>query len=153
MSADCDVCVRRVWGVGMSKASDLFAKGFSTVDELRTPEGIAQLNRLQKLGLKYHEDLILRIPRDEITAMVELIREVAESVVADKTGLRVVGVGSYRRGKKESGDCDVLVSHTDGVSHVVRRHSYRWKSSGLHSSQDARDIVADRACWRSWWST
>ena len=108
----------RVWGVGMSKASDLFAKGFSTVDELRTPEGTGQLNRLQKLGLKYHEDLILRIPRDEITAMVELIREVAESVVADKTGLRVVGVGSYRRGKKESGDCDVLVSHTDGVSHV-----------------------------------
>ena len=36
---------------------------------------------------------------------------------------------------------------------MVRRHSYRWHR-GLHSSQDAGDIVADRcATSNGWWTT
>lgn len=110
----------QVWGVGLKQASDLYAAGFSTLQSLRTPEGQRRLNRVQKLGLKYHEDLALRIPRDEITAMVGLIKKTAEELVGpDKSaGLRVEGVGSYRRNKPTSGDIDVLISHTDGMTHV-----------------------------------
>jgi DNA polymerase lambda len=110
----------QVWGIGLKQAAELYAAGFSTLQSLRTPEGQRRLNRVQKLGLKYHEDLTLRIPRDEITEMVALIRETAEGLVGPSKvdGLRVVGVGSYRRNKSTSGDIDVLVSHTDGTTHV-----------------------------------
>eukprot|EP01043_Picozoa_sp_COSAG02_P033704 COSAG02_NODE_2315_length_9154_cov_229.391055_4_plen_720_part_00 len=110
----------QVWGVGLKQASDLYAAGFTTLQSLRTPEGQRRLNRVQKLGLKYHEDLALRIPRDEITAMVALIKKTAVELVGpDKAhGLRVEGVGSYRRNKSSSGDIDVLLSHTDGITHV-----------------------------------
>lgn len=110
----------QVWGVGLKQASDLYAAGFATLQSLRTPEGQRRLNRVQKLGLKYHEDLALRIPRDEITAMVALIRKTAMDLVGPEkvSGLRVEGVGSYRRNKSSSGDIDVLLSHTDGITHV-----------------------------------
>ena len=110
----------QVWGIGLKQASDLYAAGFPTLQSLRTPEGQRRLNRVQKLGLKYHEDLALRIPRDEITAMIGLIKRTAEELVgpAKAAGLRVEGVGSYRRNKSTSGDIDVLISHTDGMTHV-----------------------------------
>ena len=40
--------------------------------------------------------------------------------LSDPTGLTVEALGSYRRGKADSGDCDVLLTHDDGV----RRHQY-----------------------------
>jgi hypothetical protein len=42
-----------------------------------------------------------------------------------QAGLRVVGVGSYRRGKTASGDIDILFSHTDGSSHVGKMQALR----------------------------
>ena len=36
-------------------------------------------------------------------------------VVEVPEGLTVEALGSYRRGKADSGDCDVLLTHDDGV--------------------------------------
>lgn len=48
----------KVWSIGDSKAIDLFDKGYKSVRDLRTkPGGLAELYSLQKIGLKYYEDL------------------------------------------------------------------------------------------------
>ena len=56
--------------------------------------------------------------RFEITEAVDIVKELAAGLVDDADGLLVEGVGSYRRGKADSGDIDVLISHIDGRSHV-----------------------------------
>ena len=43
----------RVWGIGPQKASDLFRKGHRTLEDL----GGADLNSMQRAGLKYLEDI------------------------------------------------------------------------------------------------
>ena len=42
------------------------------------------------------------------------MRETAESI---RPGLLIQTCGSYRRGKATCGDCDILITHRDGVSH------------------------------------
>lgn len=42
------------------------------------------------------------------------MREAAESI---RSGLLIQTCGSYRRGKATCGDCDILITHRDGVSH------------------------------------
>ena len=39
----------------------------------------------------------------------------SHQVVEVPEGLTVEALGSYRRGKADSGDCDVLLTHDDGV--------------------------------------
>lgn len=34
-----------------------------------------------------------------------------------RSGLLIQTCGSYRRGKASCGDCDILITHPDGVSH------------------------------------
>ena len=126
----------QVWGIGLKQAAELYAAGFSTLQSLRTPEGQRRLNRVQKLGLKYHEDLTLRIPRDEITEMVALIRETAEGLVGPSKvdGLRVVGVGScatYEAARE---------SHPSGVSTAGRALGVRSKLIFHFFAQAPEDV-------------
>ena len=65
-----------------------------------------QLTYQQLLGLKYYKDLNLKIPRDEITEYTSRIREIIE-----KDGIKVYNAGSYRIGKSESGDIDLIVTY------------------------------------------
>jgi DNA polymerase lambda len=83
------------------------------------------------IGLKYCYEFLERIPRDEVTQIenvvckenrrlfdifsnVEQVKEAAESI---RPGLLIQTCGSYRRGNATCGDCDILISHRDGVSH------------------------------------
>ena len=89
------------------------------------------------VGLKYFEDLDARpenrIPRAEIETIVRIVRAAAEALVADPSGLSVEALGSYRRGKANSGDCDVLLTHEDGISHLrlVREVKASLEDSGF----------------------
>ena len=56
-----------IYGVGPKKAIELVDKdGIKSIEELRNRPEL--LNDKQKIGLKYYEDILKRIPRDEITA-------------------------------------------------------------------------------------
>jgi len=107
-----------VWGIATSTAKTLIARGITSIAQLRaqvaqddlagTPN--ATLNDGQRLGLKYHEDLMERIPRRE----VEAIRDVViQDLRAHKYGRQVIAyaTGSYRRGSPDSGDVDMLITH------------------------------------------
>ena len=52
----------RVWGVGPETAQALYAAGFRTLASLHN----ADLDRRQRIGLRYFDEFELKIPRDEV---------------------------------------------------------------------------------------
>ena len=54
-----------VYGLGPKKAKELVDKGITTIESLRANQD-ELLNETQKVGLKYYEDILERIPRAEI---------------------------------------------------------------------------------------
>jgi len=95
-----------VYGIGPKKAKELVDKGITTIEALRANQD-ALLNDTQKVGLKYYEDILKRIPRAEIEEYKKIFTTVVES------GVKMEIVGSYRRGAESSGDIDVIITSTN----------------------------------------
>jgi len=103
-----------VTGVGAVAAGKFYDAGIGTIEQLaeaakKDPD---LLTAHQTIGLKYHKDISKRIPRktmDDWNAAVHArVGVVSKSLgIADPV---VVVAGSYRRGKAESGDIDLLVT-------------------------------------------
>uniref|UniRef100_A0A6C0D331 DNA polymerase beta n=1 Tax=viral metagenome TaxID=1070528 RepID=A0A6C0D331_9ZZZZ len=101
-----------IYGIGPKKAKDLVEKGIRTIAQLRERQD-ELLNTNQKAGLKYYEDIMERIPRDEIDEYNEVFDNIFKGIQQDKTVDKYEIVGSYRRGAKTSGDIDVIVTASD----------------------------------------
>jgi len=99
-----------VYGIGFKKAKDLVDKGITTIEELRERQNDV-LNDVQKVGLKYFEDILERIPRSEIDDYNKIFEKNFKKVADDKSQYEIVG--SYRRGAKNSGDIDVIITSKD----------------------------------------
>jgi len=97
--------IQGIYGVGPKKAQDLVAAGYTTIAGLRAAAAAdpAILNKNQQIGLRYYEQLLQRIPRAEMDAHAALL------MAAKPAALEGVIVGSYRRGRPDSGDIDMLV--------------------------------------------
>ena len=107
--------LQNIYGVGPTKATDLVKSGITGIAALR--EAIKQnpklLNDKQKIGLKYYEDLLERIPRAEM----EEHRDTLFSLLpVEMEEYETVIVGSFRREATTSGDIDVLIRMPDGIS-------------------------------------
>ncbi len=77
-----------------------------------------KLTRIQQMGLRYHNDLQEKVPRDEITRIGNKI----EYILA-REGVMVLIAGSYPSGlKKESKDIDILLVVRD--SSKLKSKSY-----------------------------
>lgn len=97
----------KVHGIGPTKAKDLVqTHGIKTLEDLKNHVDL--LNEKQKMGLKYVEDFELRIPRKEMEKHAIFVKEAIRSINPD---LIVEVVGSFRRGAKDSGDIDILITH------------------------------------------
>ena len=64
----------------------------------------------QLIGIKYLHDIEKRIPRKEIESMEKVIKTLLTKMNKD---IIMKVCGSYRRGNKDSGDIDILLSHPD----------------------------------------
>lgn len=95
-----------VHGIGPVKAKSLYDQGIKTVKDLESHHEL--LNEKQLIALKYTTDFELRIPRKEMEKHDSFVKEIIKDI--DPT-LTVEIVGSYRRGLKDSGDIDILVTH------------------------------------------
>jgi NAD-dependent DNA ligase len=98
-----------IYGVGPKKAKELVEKGITTIEQLRTQQDQV-LNDVQKVGLKYYEDILKRIPRSEIQEYEAIFISNFQKVASSDPASRMEIVGSYRRGAESSGDIDVIIT-------------------------------------------
>jgi DNA polymerase/3'-5' exonuclease PolX len=100
----------KIYGVGPAKAKSLVEEHkVASIADLREKlkSNPKLLNDNQKAGLKYYEDLLLRIPREEMEEHQSLLL----SNIPKKTDAEIVG--SFRRGAANSGDIDMLIRGND----------------------------------------
>ena len=98
-----------LYGVGPVKINELMNK-ISTFEELyEHPE---LLNEKQKIGLKYYNDMNMRIPMSEGKKHYKIIDKIFKKVYKD---IEFELVGSYRRKNKDMGDIDILIKNRDDL--------------------------------------
>ena len=101
-----------IYGVGPKKAKELVEAGITNISQLRS-NADTLLNDTQKVGLKYYEDILQRIPRSEIDEYNGIFKKTFVSVSKDEESVYEI-VGSYRRGAQNSGDIDVIITSKNG---------------------------------------
>jgi DNA polymerase IV len=133
---------QQIYGVGPKKAADLVAAGYTTVAALRTAAAADPklLNRNQLTGLRYYEQLQERIPRTEMDAHAALL------MGHKPAALEGIIVGSYRRGRPDSGDIDMLLRvprETDDAAAALRAYVTSLQTAGY-----IREVLAhgDHKC-------
>ena len=97
-------------GVGKAKANEWISKDIYTIDQLKekVEQKTISLTDNIKLGLKYYEDLKIRIPRKHIDTLKKSMHQILQKI--DKELMFEI-CGSYRRKQSNSGDIDFLISH------------------------------------------
>ena len=103
-----------IYGIGPKKAQELVEQGIKTIAELRINQD-KLLNETQKVGLKYYEDILKRIPRQEIEEYNTLLKGIFTNNLKNAS---YEIVGSYRRGAENSGDIDVIIT-TDSSQNFI----------------------------------
>lgn len=116
-----------VWGAGPTTAEAWVSQGLKTLEDLKNH---GKLTYQQEIGLKYYDEFLERMPREEAGQIEEVVKNAALEI---NPGLEAFACGSYRRGKPTCGDVDVIVSHPDGKSHegVMTKLLDSLKSSGF----------------------
>ena len=115
-----------VYGIGPKKAADLIEKGIRKIEDLREQQE-ELLNKVQKIGLKYYEDINMRIPRSEIDEFKDVFDKEFQKVAEKDSQSEIVG--SYRRGAKDSGDIDVII--TSKNPEVFKKYVDSLKETGI----------------------
>ena len=105
-----------VYGIGPKKAEELVKVGIKSIQELRERQD-ELLNDIQKVGLRYYEDIQQRIPRTEIQEYENMLNKLFKGLADNKqagTNNKFEIVGSYRRGASNSGDIDIIITGSSG---------------------------------------
>lgn len=106
----------RVFGIGPVRAKELYEKhGIEKVDDLL--DHMDLLNDKQQIGMKYYKDFELRIKRAEMEKHADFIKQAIQKLYPELT---VEVMGSYRRGARDSGDIDVLITHKDDPENYTK---------------------------------
>ena len=123
-----------VYGIGGVKAKSLVNEGCLTVNDLR--ERLDLLNEKQKIGLKYYDDIMERIPRLEIDEykifLEKATNEIQEQLKISKIHFEIVG--SYRRGAITSGDIDIILTYSSDASkntHILSNFYKKLTEEGM----------------------
>lgn len=101
--------------MGPKVAADLVRQGYDTIERLRE-SGQDLLNENQKTGLKYYEELLPKMPREEVAEIADFVDGVRQKMFGDD--LEMIVAGSYRRGAKYCSDADLLFSWKLGAKEL-----------------------------------
>jgi DNA polymerase beta len=111
--------LQHIYGVGPAKVRELIQMGIYTVEQLRAEvEKKSLLNEKQKIGLRYYEELLERIPRQEMEAHRDLL---PTYLPAEMKGWETEIVGSFRRGLPTSGDIDMLIRVPPNITNQMAK--------------------------------
>ena len=105
------IVLTNVYGIGYKGATKLVDQGITTISKLKEEQETV-LNDTQRKGLRYYDDIMKRIPRSEIEEYADILQESFDEV--KNPGSKFEIVGSYRRGKADSGDIDVIITDEEG---------------------------------------
>lgn len=94
----------KVYGVGLTQAYKWLQQGYRSLEDIKSR---ARLNQNQRIGIDHYEDFNTRIPRDQMTALGELVTKAVADI---DPAVEVIIGGSYRRGAATSGDIDFILS-------------------------------------------
>ena len=139
-----------VHGIGPSKAKELYKQGIRSISDLKreAKEYPELLNEVQHMGLKYVDDFLKRIPRDEMDRHRQILEKATR-----KTEFVFDIVGSYRRGAESSGDIDVLLTLPEESKNKVSSPQRASEQGIKISSSDRRPkrirISCSNSCRRS----
>lgn len=100
-----------IYGIGPTKASYFYEiYKIKTIDDLikADKKGIIELTNQMKLGIKYKDILVNKIPRILITKLEIFIQKKLYDI--DNDFISII-CGSYRRGNDFSSDIDILITH------------------------------------------
>ena len=105
--------LKDIYGVGPAKITELMTK-VKDFEELR--EHPELLNDKQRLGLKYYDDMRIRIPIAEGRKHYKFVKKILDSLYkGDGAGAEFEFVGSFRRKNKDMGDIDILIKNRPGL--------------------------------------
>ena len=92
-------------------------KGFTTIEKVRAgiKKGEINLDDRAIVGVKFYEDFQEKMDRDEVEKISYIVKEAVLSLLPDA---EVSTMGSYRRGKKQCGDVDILITHAKYVKNA-----------------------------------
>ena len=106
----------------------------------------AKLTHHQRLGVKYDDDVQHRIPRTVIQRVDTLLQSLVSSTNHTPTLPETITIcGSYRRGQPDSGDVDVLMTHSEWTEPKQATTGLRNVLTRLHDTGVLVDDLTDRA--------
>ncbi|OAA66201.1 DNA-directed DNA polymerase, family X, beta-lik [Cordyceps fumosorosea ARSEF 2679] len=83
--------------------------GWRDLDDI-VEYGWQALSRVQQIGVKYYDEFQQKIGREEVARIADIILDHARLL---DQGYDMAIVGGYRRGREESGDVDVILTHRE----------------------------------------
>jgi DNA ligase (NAD+) len=101
-----------VYGIGPKKANELVKEGITSIEMLQAKQNEV-LTNVQKIGLRYYDDIQKKIPRSEIEQYNNIFQKAFDKIKNNNSAMEIVG--SYRRGAQQSGDIDVIIT-SDSIS-------------------------------------
>lgn len=107
--------ISTVYGIG-PKLKAKIKKDFGNIESLEdlkkkdTEHNF--LNDKQRIGIEYYDDILKRIPRNEMNGHNNFIEDIIDNYF-ESEDLDFVITGSYRRGLEDSGDIDILLTTTN----------------------------------------
>ncbi|ORY83907.1 hypothetical protein BCR37DRAFT_334567, partial [Protomyces lactucae-debilis] len=99
------------------------------------------LTRPQQIGVKYYDDFLLMIDRREVDIIVKIVHDVAQEVLGQSSPVSSTCCGGYRRGKAQSGDVDVVLTH---VSIKDTAQALRSIVQKLESTLFVQEVISER---------
>ncbi|KIJ18088.1 hypothetical protein PAXINDRAFT_71726 [Paxillus involutus ATCC 200175] len=135
-----------IYGVGRQTAFAWFASGLRNLDDVRARKWGLKLTTVQEIGLKFYDDINTRMPREEAGRIFDMIKPIALSL---DRGLFIEIMGSFRRGKADCGDIDILITRPtiDGKTHqgilphlLERLHSAKILTEDLAIPDNFQDL-------------
>lgn len=98
-----------IYGVSAVTAEEFWRKGWRDLDDV-IEYGWKSISRVQQIGVKYYDEFLQKVPRAESEKVANTVLQYANKL---RPGYQMTIVGGYRRGKKMSGDVDLMLSHPD----------------------------------------
>ena len=105
----------QVYGAGFAQASKWISLGFTTLDEVLEKGDVTEN---QRIGIEHFADFNSRIPRAEVEQHGNIVRKAVQKM---DPAFEVIVGGSYRRGAKDSGDIDCIITHPTCDASQIRQ--------------------------------